>query len=45
MGLKHPRGGIAVVGGQVVEDDHGPWVQFGDQNLFDVAPEHSERHA
>ena len=39
MGLEHPRGGIAVVGGQVVEDDHGPWVQFRDQNLFDAAIE------
>ena len=39
MGLEHPRGGIAVVSGQVVEDDHGPWVQFGDQNLFDAAIE------
>ena len=39
MGLEHPRGGIAVVGGQVVEDDHGPWVQFGDRNLFDAAIE------
>ena len=39
MGLEHPRGGIAVVGGPVVEDDHGPWVQFGDRNLFDAAIE------
>ena len=39
MGLEHPRGGIAVVGGQVVENDHGPWVQFRDQNLFDAAIE------
>ena len=39
MGLEHPRGGIAVVGGQVVEDDHGPWVQFRDRNLFDAAIE------
>ena len=35
----HPRGGIAVVGGQVVEDDHGPWVQFRDRNLFDAGIE------
>ena len=39
MGLEHPRGGIAVVDGPVVEDDHGPWVQFGDRNLFDAAIE------
>ena len=39
VGLEHPRGGIAVVGGQVVEDDHGPWVQFGDQDFFDAAIE------
>ena len=37
--LKHPGGSIAVVGGQVVEDDHGPWFRFGDQNLFDAAIE------
>ena len=39
MGLEHPRGGIAVVGGPVVEDDHGPWVQFRDQDFFDAAIE------
>ena len=39
MGLEHPRGGIAVVGGQVVEDDHGSWFRFGDRNLFDAAIE------
>ena len=39
MGFEHPRGGIAVVGSQVVEDDHGPRVQFGDRNLFDAAIE------
>ena len=39
MGLEHPRGGIAVAGGQVVEDDHGSWFRFGDRNLFDAAIE------
>ena len=39
MGLEHPRGGIAVAGGQVVEDDHRPWFQFRDHDFFDAGVE------
>ena len=34
-----PGGSIAVVGGQVVEDDHRPWFQFRDQDFFDAGIE------
>ena len=39
MGLEPPGGSIAVVGGQVVEDDHRPWFQFRDQDFFDAGVE------
>ena len=39
VGLEHLRGGIAFVGGQVVEDHDGPRFQLGDQNLFDIRVE------
>ena len=39
MGFEPPGGSIAFVGGQVVEDDHRPWFQFGDQDFFDAAIE------
>ena len=39
VGFEHLRGGIALLGGEVVKDDGETGVQLGDQDLFDVRVE------
>ena len=39
MGFEHPGSSLALVGGEVVEDDDRPRLQLGDQNLFDIRVE------
>jgi hypothetical protein len=43
VGLEHLRGGIALVGGEVVKDDDGAGGQLGDEDLFDGRVEGASR--